>query len=352
MRNRQTQGTTVQKRRHTRRRRFLATAPAAGLLACGLMTMAASPASAFNTSGEIDLIRPQSGTLIRSITSAYDGAGDSIAMGDMTNDGAEEIVISNAGGSSENGRVDVLNAFGSTISSFDTAYDDSGDGLAVGDITNDGADEVVIANSGGSSEGGRIDIHNLFGFTISSFATAYDDSGDDVAVGDVTGDGAEEVVIANNEGGGRIDVHNLFGDTIASFGNTGYDSDDTVDVGDVNGDGRAEIVVANTEGGGRVDVYGGTGDGLLSRFSSGVTNPKVLVAEMTGDSAAEIAVVPQFAMGSPPPSEDLVLFDFFGAQVRRIGTSFTATAVNRVADGIALGNLNAGSRAEVVVANV
>lgn len=66
---------TVQKRRHTRRRRFFVTAPAAGLLACGLMAMAASPANAFNVSGETDLLRPQSGTLIRSIPSAYDGRG-------------------------------------------------------------------------------------------------------------------------------------------------------------------------------------------------------------------------------------------------------------------------------------
>ncbi|MGH3912569.1 MAG: hypothetical protein ACRDTC_04050 [Pseudonocardiaceae bacterium] len=351
MRNRQNQGITVPKRRHTGRRRFLSTAPAAGLLACGLVVLAASPASAFDAAGEIDLLRPQSGTLIRSIPSAYDAQGDSIAMGDITNDGFEEIVIANAGGSSENGRVDVLDAFGATISSFGTAYDDSGDRLAVGDITNDGSDEVVIANAGGSSEGGRIDIHDLFGATISSFGTAYDDDGDAVAVGDVTGDGAEEVVIANSEGGERMDVHDLFGDVIASFGNTGYDGDDTVEVGDVNGDGRAEIVVANTEGGGRIDVFGGTG-GVLSSFSSGVANPKVLVAEMTGDSAAEIAVVPRFATASPQSSEDLVQFDFFGAQIRRIDTTFTAIGPNRVADGIALGHLNAGPRAEVIVANV
>lgn len=351
--HRTTDLTSVRSRPHTRAPRLLVTVSIAGLLACGLGAVAAPPAGAFNVSGEVDLLRPQSGTQIRSLSTAYDARGDSIAMGDMTADGAEEILIANAGGSSENGRVDVLDAFGFPISSFDTAYDDGGDTLAAGDITNDGADEVVIANSGGSSEGGRIDIHDLFGVTISSFKTAYDDNGDKVAVGDVTGDGAEEIVVANSEGGGRMDVHDLFGDVIASFGNTGFDSDDTVDVGDVNGDGLAEIVVANTEGNGRVDVFRGTG-GVLRSFSTGLASPKVMVAEMTGDAASEIAVIRQFRGGSattPVPPESLVVFDFFGARIRTVGTSFSAARDDRLGDAITLGNLNAGPPAEIIVAN-
>ena len=192
------------------------------------------------------ILGSDNGSLIRSISSGYDGVGDAIAMGDMTNNGAEEIVVANAG-PGEDGRVDVSNAFGFEISHFTTSYDATADALAVGDITNDNADEVVVANAG-PGENGRVDIHNLFGFTVSSFGTDYDASGDKVAVGDVTGDGADEIVVANDEGGGRMDVVNLFGHTVASFGNTGYDADDTFAVGDVTGDGRAEIVCGEQRG--------------------------------------------------------------------------------------------------------
>jgi len=325
----------------------LRAAPVAALLALGIIGLVPGTASAADLAGQTDLIRPTGG-VIRSIQTAFDSGADDIDTGDITNDGFDEILVANAGGSSENGRVDVLDAFGFTISSFGTAYDDRGDALAAGDITNDGAEEVLIANAGGSGENGRVDVLDLFGFTISSFGTAYDDEGDTIAVGDITGDGAEDIVIANDEGGGRMDVVDLFGATIASFGNTGYDGDDTVDVGDITGDGRAEIVVANTEGGGRVDVYGGTG-GLLSRFSTGIDYPLVRVDEMTGDPFEEIAVVGRVGQTNLPVG----VLDFFGVRITTLGTTFTpALTPNRVGDGFALGQLNGDARAEVVVANV
>ena len=324
------------------RRLFLTT-----LLTGGFLAVAAVPAQAANVAGQIDLFRPESGSLIRSFGSAHD-ATDALAMGDMTNDGFEEVVIANAGGSSENGRIDVVDAFGASISSFGSAYDVSGDRLDLGDITADGFDEVVIANN----EGGRIDVHDLFGAVISSFGTAYDDSGDALTVGDVTGDGAEEIVVVNNEGGGRIDVHDLFGDVIASFGNTGYDGDDTVAAGDVTGDGRADVVVANTEGGGRVDVFNGTG-GFVRGFSSGVSLPKVMVADLATGTPAEIAVIRRSRpTATPPPTESLAVFTPFGTRIRTVATSFTAADSNRSADAIALGSLNAGPLAEIVVGNV
>lgn len=336
----------------SRGRHRTAVRSALGLLTLAAMAMAPVQAQAANTSGQVDLLRPESGSLIRSFGSAFDGVGDTVAMGDMTNDGAEEVVIANAGGSSENGRIDVLNAFGFPIRSFDSAYDAFGDSIAMGDITNDGADEVVVANAGGSSENGRIDVLNLDGFTISSFDSAYDASGDKLAVGDITGDGAEDIVVANNEGGGRMDVLDLFGHVIASFGNTGYDADDSVAVGDVTGDGRAEIVVVNTEGGSRVDVYGGTG-GLLNRFASGVSSPKVMVHNVDGSSVEEIAIISTFLPGSQSTTatEKLQVFNRFGTKIRQVSTTFTAAHNGSPADGIALGNLNAGPLAEIVVAN-
>jgi hypothetical protein len=328
-------------------RRHAAAATATATLAVALLATAGQPASAANSRGQADLIRPESGSLIRSFNAGF-SAGDALAMGDPTNDGADEVIVANAGG----GRVTIQDAFGFSIRSFDTAYDANGDSLAVGDLTGDGADEIVIANAGGSSEHGRIDVHNLFGFKLASFDTAYD-TDDQIAMGDITGDGIEELVVANTEGGGRMDVHNVTGFTIASFGNTGFDNADTFDVGDVTGDGRAEIVVANSAGGGRVDVYGGTG-GLRNRWSSGVVAPKVLVAEMTGDKRAEINLLSTRVSGTTltPASQRLGVFTRSGTRIRTVSTTFTPRNETRsLQDGIALGNLNAGPRAEIVVAN-
>ncbi len=73
---------------------------------------------------------------------------------------------------------------------------------------------------------------------------------------------------------------------------------------------------------------------------------------MTGDNLADIALVRKVVLGSGQQTETLRLFSLDGAQIRQVATSFTAANDLRRADGIALGNVNAGSRAEIIVANV
>ena len=323
-----------------RRLRLGASSLCAAALGVSMLVGGALPANASGTLSQVDLFRPESGSLIRSFNAGFNN-GDTLAMGDITNDGAEEVVIANV-----NGTITVQDAFGAVISTFGSAYDGGGDTMVIGDITGDGAAEIVVAND----EGGRIDVLDLFGGVISSFDSAYD-SDDQLAVGEVTGDASAEVVVANTEGGGRMDVLDLFGTTITSFGNTGFDSSDEVAVGNLIGVDRAEIVVANDDQGGRVDVYGGTG-GLQRRWSSGLNSPALVVGNVGFGNLEEIGLIEKRVPGSAAPNQSVRFYTSTGQQFRTVATTFTPRSDQRtVTDSIALGNLANGSLNEIIVAN-
>ena len=86
-----------------------------------------------------------------------------------------------------------------------------------------------------------------------------------MAAGDVTGDFAEDVVVANDEEG-RIDRVQIVNNT-ADDRDSAYDDDDRLGVGDMTGDGIAEVVIANTESN-RIDVinYHGAGGNMPSAY--------------------------------------------------------------------------------------
>lgn len=323
------------------RHRRVFTSLCAAALGAGLLAAGALPASARDVHSQVDLFRPDSGSLIRSFNASFSG-GDAVAMGDLTKDGAEEVVVANTNG----GHITVQDAFGHVISSFDSAYDGSGDKIAVGDVSGDGAAEIVVAND----EGGRIDVLDLFGDVISSFDSAYD--GDDqVAVGEVTGDSFGEIIVANTEGGGRMDVL-AFGDAIAGFGSTGFDASEELAVGNILGDARNEIVIANDEQSGRVNVYGGLG-GIQRSWSSGLHAPEVVVGNLAFGSLDDIGVIEKQVGSTTATSQSLRVYTSTGQQIRTVPTSFTPRSGQRfVADSIALGNLVEGSLDEVVVGNV
>jgi hypothetical protein len=326
--------------RRQRRLRLVTSSLCAAALGVGALVSGALPASASNSLGQVDLLRPESGTVIRSYNASFN-SGDSLAMGDITNDGADEVVVANT-----NGRISVQDAFGFTISSFPSAYDGSGDTMAVGDMTGDGAAEIVVAND----EGGRIDVFDLFGHVISSFDSAYD-SNDQIALGEVTGDKFDELVVANTEGGGRMDVLDLFGKAITSFGNTGFDASDEVAMGNLIGVDRDEIVVANDEQSGRVNVFGGLG-GVQRTWASGLHSPELVVGNAGFGSLDEIGLIEKRVPGAAAPNQSMRFYTSTGLQFRTVTTTFTPKSdLRQVRDSVAVGNLADGALDEIVVAN-
>ena len=118
-----------------------------------------------------------------------------------------------------------------------------------------------------SEDEGRIDYFDGDRNMLRTEHSGYDGDGDDVAAGDNTGDLAEEVIIANDEGG-RIDSVDVATDKVHST-DSAYDSDDRLGAGDVTGDGKADVVIANTENN-RVDVinFFGRGGNFASAYDS------------------------------------------------------------------------------------
>jgi hypothetical protein len=122
-----------------------------------------------------------------------------------------------------------------------------------------------------------------------------------VAMGDVDGDGADEIITAPGPGGGpHVRVWRVVGTTptlLAEFQayNPAFTGGVWVTAGDVNGDGRAEIITGPDAGGGphvRVwQVDGSTVTELAGFFAYGAAftgGARVAAGDVTGDGKADI----------------------------------------------------------------
>jgi len=83
-------------------------------------------------------------------------------------------------GDEENGRIDIFDGLGQPVpgSGFNSSFDD-GDAIAIGNVTGNSAEEIAVADVG--------------------FDTAYDGGDDELALGDINNDGRAEVIVANSD---------------------------------------------------------------------------------------------------------------------------------------------------------
>lgn len=226
-----------------------------------------------------------------------------IAQADLNGDGVPEIIAAAGPGGGPHVRIfdgqtrEELASF----YAFDPAFT-GGVYVAAGDVTGDGVAELILAAGPGAGPhvkvlrfrsgafGDLSEVHSLFAFE-ESFR-----GGTRVAVGDLTGDGVGEILLATAAGGGpRIRVLNgKTLDELASFYayEESYRGGIWISAGDLNGDGRAEIVVGTDFGGApRVRAFDGSGAELWSfyaydpSFTGGV---RVAVNDITADGFGDI----------------------------------------------------------------
>ncbi len=180
---------------------------------------------------------------------AYDTrfrGGVNVAVGDVDGDGQEEIVTAPA--SRGGAQVRIFTLSGVVKKSF-FAYDKNirgGYALALGDLNNDGRDEIVLSPLDVAGLGGDVRVFNDDGVQrLQFFPYAKNFThGISLAIGDVDGDGTEEIVTAPRSGRGEIKIFSSLGvlrKSLYPYGSA-YDRGISLAVGDLDGNREQEIV--------------------------------------------------------------------------------------------------------------
>ncbi|MCS6866920.1 MAG: right-handed parallel beta-helix repeat-containing protein [Gemmataceae bacterium] len=229
---------------------------------------------------------------------AFEGfnGGVTVATGDVTGDGIEDIVVGAATGVS-NGHVKVFSgATGTLLASFLAFSGYSGGvSVAVGDINNDGRGDIIVGALNNASHVKVFDFAS--GSELMSFF-AYDgfNGGVTVAAGNVDGVAGDEVITGVAASGpAHIKAFNFSGDTVVSFIANNSNTGVTVAAGPLlNNDSLAEILVGPAIGGGPVLIFSNgstTPTATLDpSFAGNTSGLRVAVADVNNDNAAEILV--------------------------------------------------------------
>jgi hypothetical protein len=196
------------------------------------------------------------GTLSRTVR--YDTGSNprAIAVGDLDGDGRDDVVVANQGD-------DTLGVFwqsaGGTLSAMQTfPTGDAPDGVALGDFNGDCRLDVAVSHA--QAQEIRI-YHQLEGQTFASpVAYAIGSAGfNEIAAGDVDGDGDDDVVLLRGAGYATDDLaifyqqEGVLGSPVFRTVKDGGYLAHGLALGDVTGDGRADVVAV--AGGNTPDAY-------------------------------------------------------------------------------------------------
>ncbi len=255
--------------------------------------------------GHLDIVATNGGSGDTTVI-LNDGAGNLVAganyvsgigsiavvVADVNTDGKDDLLLANNG----SGAGVMLGKGDGTFQPF-VSYTagTSPVGIVSGDFDGDGWIDLALANAGTTTVAGSLTVltnkkDGTFNAAV-PYTAGTTPSG--LAVGDLSGDGKLDLVVANG-GSNNISV----------FVNTGTGAfaapatyaagakPSAVAVGDVNGDHAKDVVIANS-GSGNVTVYLNDGTGKLTTpttFMAGMAPASVLLVDLDGDGALDIVV--------------------------------------------------------------
>ncbi len=237
---------------------------------------------------------------------AGDNAGWAVAMGDLTDDGIADAVIGAPKNDAE--AVDSGGTYiftGGTTGSMnigtsprmrygETAYDQSGYSVAIGDIDGDGSNDLVTGAPGGAGTWISLGPINSWRVYDASDYELQGAAGNAVTTADIDGDGAAEVVtalysaskiyVAPMPSTGRSSLATT--SSLIISGSSDY-AGRSIEGGDVDGDGLDDLLIGASN-----DAEGGALSGaayLVLGGASGTLNIADADLKLVGESASDAA---------------------------------------------------------------
>jgi FG-GAP-like repeat/PASTA domain len=224
-----------------------------------------------------------------------------VALGDINRDGRQDIVAANWSDPELGPGVVslLLNVGNGTFLPGGNSYGSAGMAtVAVADVNGDGAPDVVT----GSGESDGCAHVTTVGVLLNDRRGGLDDARSyqaggcpKVSVGDVSGDGPPDIVTANVESNTISVLVNTGGGTFGPKYDYPANGPVSVAIGDIDGDGRTDLATANTtDAGGTVEALFNQGDGAFLRKSYArdvIPAESVSIRDLNGDGKPDIAYV-------------------------------------------------------------
>ena len=246
---------------------------------------------------------------------AVGSAPDAVAIGDVTGDGRNDVVLTTgyANDPARDFRVVVLAQLADGTLAAPTWYSTAGtygsrpESVAVGDVTGDGKADVVVGLSG---LGVQVFAQSGGALSAPTFVATSDshkirlgklDADADLDIVGV-GWGTNTVTVLLNDGSGRFASSRVYP---AQHG--GYED---LEVGDVSGDGRADIVVMSGQlyATPNVSVLAQTANGFAApaeyRVGANVNTQGIGIGDVTGDGRSDVVA----SYGGNTPSAFIAVF--------------------------------------------